>query len=158
MVKWSFSGSPYFQNTRTNLTSNFVLAVVLVLESKGIYWRYDLLLFFLVLARGVHTTQSDYISVTFLTWNNEEACKSVPSPPIQMIKSILSSSWSPWRNQKSRSFRKKKHCNLHTRVTGRSISQYNSTKSFFTTLFLYYAVKAYWANTIGIALWEPKTF
>ena len=35
MVKWSFPGSLYFENTRKNVKSNLVLVVVLVLESKG---------------------------------------------------------------------------------------------------------------------------
>ena len=38
MVKWSFPGSLYFEKTRKNLKSNLVLVVVLVLESKGLYW------------------------------------------------------------------------------------------------------------------------
>ena len=38
MVKWSFPGNLYFQDTRKNLKSNLVLVVVLVLESKGLYW------------------------------------------------------------------------------------------------------------------------
>ena len=38
MVKWSFPGNLYFDNTRKNLKSNLVLVIVLVLESKGLYW------------------------------------------------------------------------------------------------------------------------
>ena len=34
MVKWSFPGSLYFENTRKNFKSNLVL----VLESKGLCW------------------------------------------------------------------------------------------------------------------------
>ena len=39
MVIWSFPGSLYFQNTRKNLKSNLILVVVLVLESKDVYYR-----------------------------------------------------------------------------------------------------------------------
>ena len=35
MVKWSFPGSLYFENTRKNFKSNLELVVVLVLEPKG---------------------------------------------------------------------------------------------------------------------------
>ena len=35
MVKWSFPGSLYVENTRKNFKSKLVLVVVLVLESKG---------------------------------------------------------------------------------------------------------------------------
>ena len=41
MVKWSFLGSLYFENTRKNFKSNPALAVVLVLESKGLYLLTD---------------------------------------------------------------------------------------------------------------------
>ena len=41
MVKWSFLASLYFENTRKNFKSNLALAVVLVLESKGLYLLTD---------------------------------------------------------------------------------------------------------------------
>ena len=37
MVKWSFPGSLYFENTRKNLKSNLVIVVVLVLKSEGLF-------------------------------------------------------------------------------------------------------------------------
>ena len=39
MVKLSFPGSLYFENTRKNFKSNLVLVVVLVLESKGLHYQ-----------------------------------------------------------------------------------------------------------------------
>ena len=36
MVKGSFPGSLYFENTRKNFKSNLALVVVLVLESDGL--------------------------------------------------------------------------------------------------------------------------
>ena len=37
-VQGSFPGSLFFENTRKNFQSNLALLVVLVLESKGLYW------------------------------------------------------------------------------------------------------------------------
>ena len=44
MVKWSFSGSLYFEITPKKFKLNLVLVVALVLESKGLYfvvWKHD---------------------------------------------------------------------------------------------------------------------
>ena len=38
MVKWSFPGSLYFENTRKNFKSNLVLEVILVLKSEGLFY------------------------------------------------------------------------------------------------------------------------
>ena len=37
-VQWSFPGCLFFENTRKNFKLNLVLVVVLLLESKGLYF------------------------------------------------------------------------------------------------------------------------
>ena len=42
MVNLSFLGSLYYENKRKNFKSNLVLIVVLVLQSKGLYYHITL--------------------------------------------------------------------------------------------------------------------